>query len=88
MSQESLTLRVLRSLRAAGKPVMVRDIAADLGFDVENTDLHPIRQVLNHLSRYETGVRRAGNLGSFRYYEAASDIDAQIRKRGDAAGES
>lgn len=81
---ESLTLRVLRTVREAdAEPVMVRDVAARLGFDVESTDLHPVRQVLNHLSRNTNGIERAGNLGSFRYYRAAANIDTEINRRAD-----
>lgn len=78
--QQNLTLAVLHVLRDERKPVLVPQVAKRLGWPAEH-DLHPVRQVLNHLSRNQDGVRRAGRFGSFRYYEADQDIDAAIQRR-------
>jgi len=81
MKKDTMTLQILRELRDADAPQMVRDVAKKLGKDPEADDLHPIRQVLNHLSRKGDGVARAKSFGSFRYYEAAENIDQAIGKR-------
>lgn len=78
---DSLTVNVLRAVARERQPVLVPTVARRLGLDPDRDDLHPVRQVLNHLSRAEDGVRRAGKFGSFTYYEATSDVDHAIQRR-------
>lgn len=77
---QNLTLAVLRLLRDERQPVLVPHVAKRLGWP-DDADLHPVRQVLNHLSRDRDGVDRAGKFGSFTYYERTADIDAAIERR-------